>query len=419
MNDSHLRNSWFIRYIAFGNKSNFDGFSAVKAVFMKKPIVFIFLVFVAVSLTFSPAVRSQGFSQTDFIVADAFGNRIAVYDQNLVFLRYLDTTIIEPWGLTILANGNLAAVGRNDTPGVGRIRVYAPTGAIVADFTDANIGNPVDIKSLSGVLYCPQDNVGGGIAKFTSGGTFTGTLGSGAFFSAAILSGNVLWAGNTTNTISVFDLSTNSQTGSFVLDNGQVQTNTMYYSAITNTVLMTGSPTFNTVYERDITGAFVRQFVVPAGEFVNFGVTRGPGNDVFATVLFGSKVHRWNPDGTFVSSTDIPQVSGPANIVWAGGFAPTAANASVQGRVLDENGQGIGSATVTLADTEGGSRTVPVNPFGYFRFDEVVAGRDYVVTASHKSIEFSPQVINVTDDVNELTITPVARSTKSSSRRPR
>ena len=193
----------------------------------------------------------------------------------------------------------------------------------------------------------------------------------------------------------------------------------MYFSAITNTILMTGSPGFNVVYERDSTGAFVRQFVAPAGEFVNFGVTRGPGNDVFATVLFGSKIHRWNADGTFVSSTDIPQVSGPANIVWASGFTPTAANASVIGRVLDENGRGAGSASVTLEDTEGGSRIVPVNPFGYFRFDEVVAGRDYIVTASHKSIEFSPQVINVRDDVNELTITPVARSTKASSRLPR
>ena len=188
---------------------------------MKKPVVLIFSAFIAVLLIFVPSARSQGFGQTDFIVADAFGNRIAVYDQNLTFLRYLDTTIIEPWGLTMLPNGNLVAVGRNDTPGVGRIRIYAPSGAIVADFTDANIGNPVDIKALSGVLYCPQDNAGGGIAEFTSTGTFNGTFGSGAFFSAATLSGNVLWTGNSSSTVSVFDLSTNTLTGTISLDNGR------------------------------------------------------------------------------------------------------------------------------------------------------------------------------------------------------
>ncbi|MGQ0543001.1 MAG: carboxypeptidase regulatory-like domain-containing protein [Blastocatellia bacterium] len=364
---------------------------------------------VAFCLFLTSNTDAQGYSANDFIIADPIGDRIAVFDQNLVFQHYLDTTMNDPWGLTFLSNGNLVAVGRNATPGVGRIRIYNPAGVIVSDFTNANIGDPVDIKaSPLNILYSPQDSAVGGIAQFTTGGTFNGVFGTGNFFSAAVLPGNVLWAGNNTGTVSVFDLNTNTLTGTITLDNGQVRSDAMYYSPLTSTVLMPGGSGFNALYERDLTGTFVRQFTTPGGEFVNFGVTRGPGGDVFATVLLGTQfIHRWTAAGVFVSSTNVSaNVTGAGNIVWVGNVTPSAAGVRVSGRVTDVNGTGISRAVVTLTDLSGRVRSVNTKSFGFFAFEDVPVGKSYVASVRRKGYQFNSQVINLEDNVSDLNFTP-------------
>lgn len=369
---------------------------------------------VVFTLLIASDTAAQGYSANDFIVADPIGDRIAVFDQNLVFQHYLDTTINDPWGLTFLSNGNLVAVGRNDTPGVGRIRIYNPAGVIVSDFTNANIGDPIDIKaSPLNILYCPQESGVGGIAEFTTGGIFNGVFGTGNLYSAAVLPGNVLWAGNNTGTVSVFDLNTNTLSGTITLDNGQVRADAMYYSSLTSTVLMPGGPGFNAIYERDLAGVFVRQFTTPGGEFVNFGITRGPGGDVFATVLLGTQnIHRWTAAGVFVSSTNVSaNVAGAGNIVWVGNVTPSAAGVRVSGRVTDVNGTGIARAAVTLTDPSGRARSVNTKSFGFFAFDDVPVGKSYIVSVRHKGYQFNSQVINPEDNVSDLNFTPNSSET--------
>jgi CSLREA domain-containing protein len=83
-------------------------------------------------------------------------------------------------------------------------------------------------------------------------------------------------------------------------------------------------------------------------------------------------------------------------------LAPTAASVSVSGRVLSPAGRGLTNATVILTDTAGNTRSASTSTFGYYRFDEVAAGQTYVLTVVSKRYQFTPQVVTVTEDLNEL-----------------
>jgi hypothetical protein len=87
--------------------------------------------------------------------------------------------------------------------------------------------------------------------------------------------------------------------------------------------------------------------------------------------------------------------------------APTAASVSVSGRVLISKDYGLESARVTLTDSQGNSRTIVTSPFGYYRFDDVSVGETYVLSISAKRGQFNPQIVNVTEEINELNFLPV------------
>lgn len=82
---------------------------------------------------------------------------------------------------------------------------------------------------------------------------------------------------------------------------------------------------------------------------------------------------------------------------------PTAANVSVSGRVFS----GGSRAIVTLTDSGGISRSVVANQLGYYRFDEVAVGQNYVISVSSKQRQFEPQLITVNDEMTEVNFSPV------------
>jgi hypothetical protein len=86
-----------------------------------------------------------------------------------------------------------------------------------------------------------------------------------------------------------------------------------------------------------------------------------------------------------------------------GGFVtilgPTAGRASVVGQVTDQNGRPLRGATVALSDGSGPSRKSRTNPFGYFRFEGVLAGRTYILSATAKGYTVSPGAVSLTGDV--------------------
>jgi hypothetical protein len=80
----------------------------------------------------------------------------------------------------------------------------------------------------------------------------------------------------------------------------------------------------------------------------------------------------------------------------------TAAGVSVSGRVQLNTGQGLLNATVSITDGEGFLRTARTSSFGYYRIDDVPAGRTYIINVDSRFYHFSPQVINVVDNLTDL-----------------
>lgn len=71
-------------------------------------------------------------------------------------------------------------------------------------------------------------------------------------------------------------------------------------------------------------------------------------------------------------------------------LAPTAAPASVSGRVVDSFGMGIYNARLVITDVQNGqSWSVLTNPFGYYTIDGPEAGNFYMLSVSHKRYGFA------------------------------
>lgn len=91
-----------------------------------------------------------------------------------------------------------------------------------------------------------------------------------------------------------------------------------------------------------------------------------------------------------------------------GNLAPTAASASVSGRVLMPDGGGIKGATIVLT---GGSLPAPVyartNNFGFYRLPEVPVGQTYVISINSKRYTFSnpSQIVNLQESLADVDFT--------------
>lgn len=96
------------------------------------------------------------------------------------------------------------------------------------------------------------------------------------------------------------------------------------------------------------------------------------------------------------------------SVVEKGAFellAPTAASVSISGTVT--NGKsGIARASVLLTSSNGETRTVKTNSFGYFKLDGVPAGEIYIVNVYSKGLTFAPQIVPVNENVSDLIFIP-------------
>ncbi len=295
------------------------------------------------------SLKLVNFGATDFIVASSYNNRIVVYDQNLVFRGNLDTSFDQVTGVDFLPNGNLVAAGHSPS----RIKIYNSKGTIVSDFSNKITGEPSDVKASSAsLLYVKMYSIPLSayiIAEFTIGGKFKRGFGEAKYGGVAILPGGVLWAGNEFGKrIDVFSIATGVLSSTITLDNEQESATSMYYSPVTNTVLITDKSK-GKVYERTTAGVFVRQFTVPPGNTtVLLGVTRGPSGDVFATDAAFGRVYRWSATNTYIGHTELTGVYAPSNIVWAGNRKATAASVTGSERVLSSRGKSIFKARMIL-----------------------------------------------------------------------
>jgi hypothetical protein len=270
-----------------------------------------------------------GFGANDFIVAGYNNGTLADLDQNGNFQGTIDS-LPGAVGLDFLANGNLVAAGQ----GSG-VKEYDSAGNVVTSFNNNDIGDPIDLKASSSNLLYAGNQQPGGAPEVNLSGTTLRFVGTNNYDSIALLPNNVVWAGGDgyQGKIDVIDLTSGNVTSTITLDHGQNDAESMFYSASTNTVLTTSDN--QGVFERDLNGNFIREFAFPTSTD-SYGVTRGPGGDVFATDFSHSSILEWHADGTFVGSIDISSnVSGPTGLVWAGNSNP---NFVVQNGTLTVHG---------------------------------------------------------------------------------
>jgi hypothetical protein len=87
------------------------------------------------------------------------------------------------------------------------------------------------------------------------------------------------------------------------------------------------------------------------------------------------------------------------------GPTPAIVNVSVSGRVTSSTGIGLSRVHVFIRSTDGTTRTILTNSFGYFVFDGVATGQSYTVGATSLRYTFpAPVVIPVNDNVSGITI---------------
>jgi Carboxypeptidase regulatory-like domain len=138
----------------------------------------------------------------------------------------------------------------------------------------------------------------------------------------------------------------------------------------------------------------------------------GVGPEVLSAVAGGTVTV---PAGTYWLAVDsyyaapTAAASGPYSItIGVQNLAtPTAATASISGRVVSSGGRGLGRVRVTVTKASGERVFATTNAFGYFRFNEMQAGETIVLSVASKTYQFSnpTQVISVEENIENLTFT--------------
>lgn len=179
--------------------------------------------------------------------------------------------------------------------------------------------------------------------------------------------------------------------------------------------------------------ALVDNDMEPADRFINAGVFQfGDSNAVTVTESdnFGWQLTSINCVETAgsglpnVQNTTVNLAAKSANIVVEQGeqvtctfssteLAPTAATASVTGRILKSNGHGVRGVYVSILDANTGEiRTAVSNSFGYYTFEGLSVAHLYVMTAEEtKRMVFSPDTItfSLESDMLDMNFTAMPR----------
>jgi hypothetical protein len=83
-------------------------------------------------------------------------------------------------------------------------------------------------------------------------------------------------------------------------------------------------------------------------------------------------------------------------------LVPTAASASIGGRIRTIGGLGIGNVRLVLTNAATGESFQTISsPFGYYIFENVLVGKVYVLTVSSKRFSFDPNMrtISLLDEI--------------------
>lgn len=83
-------------------------------------------------------------------------------------------------------------------------------------------------------------------------------------------------------------------------------------------------------------------------------------------------------------------------------LAPTAARASISGRVLNQTGTGITNVILYAQTASGEIFMTRSSPFGYYMFEGIEVGQNVFITVEHKRFTFEPRSVMIADNVTDL-----------------
>jgi len=121
-----------------------------------------------------------------------------------------------------------------------------------------------------------------------------------------------------------------------------------------------------------------------------------------------------NASGTLPSGTRTVEVvlSMPPTGGYNDGYAdnlsfvlntPTAANASISGRILTADGSGVRNANVSLVRSNGEVISARTGTFGYYKFEDLEVGQTYILSVNSKRFTFSnpTRIISLNEDLTD------------------
>ncbi|QDT72230.1 NHL repeat-containing protein [Lacipirellula limnantheis] len=280
----------------------------------------LFILITLLTTSRSGSVSAIGFDRDDFLIAGGDSDNIGVFDSDLTFKGYLDTSIDNPFQMAFDDFGRAVVVAQ----GQPEIRVYDHAGNRPSSlsFVHPNLGIPGNVTvGPDGNYFVATQTDHLYLQKFSPAGLNLGTIGSDRVDAAVSLPNGELWTGRAFGSVNVFD----TASGAFKKSLPIGLVSNLSYSEATDTVFV-GDVVMETIREFATDGTLLREFLAP--ELVNpEAIVRGPNNDVFATsAQIG--VFRWKADGTFVGVTSMRNhLQFLGGMLWAGNAVPEPSHA--------------------------------------------------------------------------------------------
>ncbi len=119
------------------------------------------------------------------------------------------------------------------------------------------------------------------------------------------------------------------------------------------------------------------------------------------TLTFSKPNYIFNPGSIAISS-----LNSDLNVASSANLAPTAAAATVSGRVITDKLFGA-RVFITLTAQDGTVISVRPNLRGYFSFADVESGQAYILSAHSNRYQFASQIVTVNENLNNLVVEPL------------
>lgn len=253
---------------------------------------------------------------------------------------------------------------------------------------------------------CPLPARGGTSTVTTSGPLITGILGTGTVVSTTSGAG---LTSQSSSSVSDFYLNA----GGWIIKASNVTTRTQCSCCDIAAPSCNGETNINGLTVTDPSGA-------------NFAVTvNGQANQVVTlpnsagTITFNERssapgsltVNGMHINITAGGNTYNVVVASSHSDILCGSLVITPADVNISGRTVDITGAPIGQVSVTLSNDRGQIiRSALTGADGSYQFTEVQTGQTYVIQANSKAYTFQPKVINLLDEMTDVTLVGTART---------